>query len=730
VNLTRQRRWRGSQVLGAEWRPALKHLGVLSSALLALMSGSALASAQIPQTALPGRSIPKYVEPLPTFVGARVQAGTGYTVGMSEFQQEVLPHSFYASLPQPFNAGTYVWGYKVGNSPPHYPGFTVEAQVGTPVTVTYQNNLIQSDGSPPVLQKYITVDQTLHWADPLNVMCEFLTIPAQQGAGCFDPFAGSVPVAVHLHDGEVQSYFDGGPDEWFTPTGLRGPGYSSLPGANVNEAIYFYPNTQQATTLWFHDHALGATRTNVYSGMAAFYFLRDSFDTGLPNNALRLPAGEQEIEIAIQDRIFDTNGQLLFPDGFPSGPNGPPPNPDVHPFWIPEFFGDAIVVNGKTWPFLEVEPRRYRFRFLDGSNARMYGLALQNGGPPIWQIGTDGGLLDSPAKIAFPDRLFIAPGERADVIIDFTGVPLGAVFTLTNNAKAPFPKGTPPDPLTVGQIMQFRVVKPLSSTDTTCNPAVAGDCNLRPGHPIVRLSNPTTGSLNVTPDVRRQLVLNEVEGPGGPLQVLLNNTLWIGLKETTLTSGSPVPVTDSLQPTFVSLPSQQVVTSPNHLTELPRQGSTELWEIANITADAHPIHLHLVQVQIVNRQALSPKYARDWEAAFPNGFVPGDGPPRPYLTPNADGAVGGNIALSGYLQGPIMPPSPNEAGWKDTEVMHPGQVTRIIVRYAPTNLAAGTTIPGTNYYPFDPTAGPGYVWHCHIIDHEDNEMMRPYAVQP
>jgi FtsP/CotA-like multicopper oxidase with cupredoxin domain len=714
----------------------MKRFNFVLSTSLVLALGSAWASDQILQTPLPGKSIPKYVDPLPTFVGARVQAGTAYSVEMDEFQQQMLPASLYAGLPEPFRRGTYVWGYKVNDSGPYSPGFTVEAQRGVPTTVTYTNNLIRPDGSPPVLQKYITVDQTLHWADPLKLGCQFLTPEQQEQAGCLDPFKGPVPAVVHLHDGEVQSYFDGGPDEWFTPATpsgfFTGPGYSSLPGALPGQAIYYYPNEQQPTTLWFHDHALGATRTNVYSGMAAFYLLRDSFDTGLADNPLKLPAGGQEIEIAIQDRMFDTNGQLLFPDGHPSGPNGPPPNPDVHPFWIPEFFGDTIIVNGKTWPFLEVEPRRYRFRLLDGSNARMYGLALVDHaaghGLTIWQIGTDTSLLDSPVPIAYPDRLFIAPGERADVIIDFSGQD-GKVFTLDNNAKAPFPSGAPPDPLTVGQIMQFRVVKPLSSTDTTCSPA-AGTCTLRPGQPLVRLADPTTGTLNVPFDVRRQLVLKEIEGPGGPLEVMLNNTNWIGLKESTMTSGSPVPVTDSIQLTFASQPSGTTVTSPNHATELPRQGSTELWEIINITADAHPIHLHLVGVQLVNRQHFSAKYAKDWEAAFPNGFVPGDGPPLPYLTPNADGAIGGNIAVSPYLQGQIGPPKPNEAGWKDTVVMLPGQVTRIAVRYAPTTLAAGTTHQGVNYFSFDPTQGPGYVWHCHIVDHEDNEMMRPQVIMP
>jgi spore coat protein A len=199
----------------------MKHVKVVLRALIAFAASSAMASDQITQTPLPGTSIPRFVEPVPTFgpfgTVPRVQAGTGYTVEMNEFQQQVLPASFYTKLPNGFNAGTYVWGYKVNGAPQLYPGVTVEAQRGTPVTVTYLNNLIKPDGTPPVLQKYITVDQTVHWADPAKLMCQFFTVQEQVSMGCFLPFTGLVPAVVHLHGGEVPSAFDGGPDEWFTP---------------------------------------------------------------------------------------------------------------------------------------------------------------------------------------------------------------------------------------------------------------------------------------------------------------------------------------------------------------------------------------------------------------------------------------------------------------------------------------------------------------------------------
>ncbi len=228
---------------------------------------------------------------------------------------------------------------------------------------------------------------------------------------CFTPYTGPIPTVVHLHGGEDQSTSDGVPEGWFTNTGLHGPGYSTASPTAANSAIYQYPNRQQSTTLWFHDHSLGITRINVFSGLAAFYFIRDQFDTGLASNPLGLPAGNQEIELMIQDRQFDTNGQLLFPDSNanPSPVDGPPSNPQIHPFWIPEFFGDTMLVNGRTWPFLNVEPRRYRFRFVNACNARFVRMGLVDAssgatGPALYQIGTDGGLLDAPVKLLGPAR--------------------------------------------------------------------------------------------------------------------------------------------------------------------------------------------------------------------------------------------------------------------------------------------------------------------------------------
>lgn len=679
------------------------------------------------QVPLPGASIPKYMEALPTFVGARINATETVSVQMLEFQQKVLPASFYTSLPAPYNAGTYVWGYKVNNSGPNWPAFTLEARRNTATTVHYTNNLKKPDGSPLVLQKYITVDQTLKFADPLKTAAQNgCTNGAPLNPACLLPYSGPVPAVVHLHGGEVWSGYDGGPLAWWTP-GLAQKGPAFL------NSTYNYNNMQEAATIWYHDHALGMTRTNVYSGMAGFYLIRDNRDTGYSNNPIGLPAGRYEIEFAIQDRMFDTNGQLLFPDGSPpenpTGLNGPPPNPDEHPYWIPEFFGDVMTVNGKTWPYLRVEPRRYRFRTLNGCNARFLSMQLveqgtQAPGPAVWQIGTDGGLMNAPVKLSAPEnpygiRYALAPGERADIIIDFAGK-AGKTFTLVNTAAAPFPTGDIPDPATNGQIMQFRVNLPLWGADRSYNPA-APRTSLR-AQPVVKLDPATTGRK---PDQKRQLTLVEVVTDSGPIEVLVNNTTFTGIREG---SNPPTPVPDSTSNANVSA------------TEAPRVGSTEVWEIVNLTADAHPMHLHLAQFQILNRQAFNADaYLTDYSAAFPGGtfggvtyppgtFIPGFGPPRRYLTPNGAGALGGNPDVTPYLQGPVIPLDANEQGWKDTIKAHPGQVTRIVVRWAPQSFPVSQVRAGMNLFPFDPYSGPGYVWHCHIIDHEDNEMMRPLLI--
>jgi spore coat protein A len=724
------------------------------------------ASVRKAQTPLDGNSLPKFVDALPTFQGRRIDGTSPVHVNMQEFQQKVLPDSVYAGLAAPFNKGTYLWGYNLNGTGPSWPARTIEARKGTTTAVTYTNSLVNTK-----LQSLLTVDQSLHWADPLGTTARNNCVNGPPLAGpCLEPYTGPIPAVVHLHGAEVPSQFDGHPDAWFTP------GDAQI-GRSFVSNTYSYPNSQEATTLWYHDHALGVVRQNVLAGLAGFYLIRDNRDTGLAANPITLPSGPQEVELLIQDRQFDRNGQLYFPDSDnPSNLNGPPSNPDMHPFWIPEFFGDVITVNGKSWPTLEVQPRRYRFRVVNGSNARFYimqmfnqkGLDMHvNGepGPAIWQIGSDGGLFDAPVKLADPANgpdacsgspfgsnsdvqagakcLFMAPAERADIIVDFAGQD-GETFTMKNFAVLPFPSGGPvgfgaPDATSDGLVMQFKVSKPLQGKDTSFNPAAV--------HPALRPA-PIVNIKSIRPDVRRQLILVEEEsnpanpdGPGSPtaegtpVESLVNNTKWNGNRE-----GTTIRVPGST-------PNGRGLSG----TETPREGSMEVWEIANLTGDAHPMHIHLVQFQVISRQPFDvTTYLTDWIAAFPGGtfngfnfapgeYIPGFGPPRPYDVPNSAGAVGGNLNFDAatYLKGgacaagacPARPPEPLDSGWKDTIKTFPGEITRLAVRWTPQNVPANKAGPGQNTFPFDPTSGPGYVEHCHILDHEDNEFMRPLLIQ-
>ena len=566
-------------------------------ALLVLCAGIAAA-----QTPLDPLTLTKYVDPLP-IPGVAPMAGPNYyEIGAYRIQQRL-----HSQLPL-----TTVYGYGTSQATASYPGPTIVAQKGVPISIKWTNHL----PSPHILQ---------YAFDP--------TIPkAQTTTG--------IPICTHVHGAEVEPQSDGGPKTWFTP------GFAET-GQDWTKQVLSYANNQLPATIWYHDHAFGYTRHNVYAGLAGYYIITDP-----GHEPPGLPAAPYDLGLAIQDRMFTTDGQLWYPNEGET---------EVHPVWIPEFFGNVMLVNGKVWPYLEVEPRKYRFRFLNGSQARFYSLALAERitsarGPAFYQIGTDGGYLAEPVLLNDPNdmyspRLLMAPGERADVVIDFAGFAPGTEFLLRNVAKAPYPSGEAPNPQTVGQIMLFRV-KPLQGSDTSVIPAQLVTVN--------RLTNPT---------VTRVMTLNELQGEGGPIGALLNGM------------------------SFHDAPA----------TEYPTLGSTEMWEIVNMTGDTHPIHLHLVQFQLLNRQKIN---VRRYQTAFDaaNPVVPAQ-----TYTP---------VPVEPYLKGKPVPADANERGWKDTYRMNPGEVTRILVRFAPQDESPA--------FAFDATAEPGYVWHCHILEHEENDMMRPY----
>ncbi|MFL5428463.1 MAG: multicopper oxidase family protein [Myxococcales bacterium] len=735
-------------------------------ALLGSFLSTAAFAVQSPQVPIVGNAIPQFVQPLPLLsvhpqaaapnvLDTRAVSGP-LTLTMCEFRSHVLPPGTLAAGQQP---ETWTWGYVAGDTCPTgvqetYLGPVLVNTRGVPTEINFVNKLGSTATTQVLAYKYFT-DQTLDWADPaapqedgiVNFCNSMGGIPLF-GSVCAHNYTGAVATVPHLHGGEVPPELDGGPDAWFTSDGLyKGQDYytkstftpTRLPPASY-AAVYRYPNGQQAAPMWFHDHVLGATRLNVYAGLAGAYYIVDP--------AQQLPAGfpgvAEVVPLVLQDRMFDTNGQLFFP-GDTAGGLLSSPNPE-HPYWVPEFVGDTIVVNGKAWPFLDVQPKRYRFLLLNGSNARTYELSLSGASnkaaPHMWVIGNDDGYLDAAVPVgAGGQKLVIMPGERYEVVVDFGGVAPGSTLVLKNSGKTPYPAGANPvGPL--ADVVQFRVNCPVAGCplDTSWNPAV--NAAIRLNQPIARLTAPVTGTLasGVAVNKTRQLTLNEVllppkkaidpvtgiantRYPGGPVEILVNNTK---------TSGN----SPRLYKDFVSIKLNGITTA---YSELPREGDVEVWEIVNLTADAHPIHIHLASFQILNRQGFNQnKYPSAYAASFPGAptlgclpgiFCPGFGPPLDYNTGNPR-AAGGNPDVTPFLQGAIQPPGPEETGWKDTVVVLPKFVTRLAVRWAPND--------GQRAFPFAPgecsgfpcaIATRGYVWHCHIIDHEDNEMMRPDAIQ-
>ncbi|MGB8835034.1 MAG: multicopper oxidase, partial [Candidatus Sulfotelmatobacter sp.] len=500
-----------------------------------------------------------FVDPLP--VPAIVQrqgsrpspSDAKLSVPFYRLQAQAITSKVHRDLPS-----TRFWTF--GSSTP---GPTFETRSGEPLLVEWVNALPS--------QHFLPVDRTIHGTE------------------------GDKPVVrtvVHLHGAKTGPESDGYPEDWI----VRG-----------KSSIYYYPNQQDAAMLWYHDHAIGINRLNVYAGLFGTFLIRDAAE-----DALNLPKGKHEVPLLLYDRLFTHEGQLFYPI-----------SPDPKSPWIPELSGNAILVNGKLFPYLEVEPRKYRFRVLNASNARFYHLSLAElttetpANPPsnatktsdvrFHQIGTDQGLLAAPVPLT---TLEIAPAERADLIVDFSDH-RGAQLVLKNDAFV---------------VMQFRVSS-AKVTDTSTMP--------RTLVAVPRI--PESQAIQT-----RLLTLNEyVNKAGNPVMLLLNASRW-----------------------------------HEPITEKPVLGSTEIWSLINPTNDSHPIHLHLARFQILDRQS----------------YVP-------WL-----------FQTKRQLQflGPPQPPEPNEAGWKDTVRADPHMVTRIIV-------------------PFTGFTGR-YVWHCHILEHEDNEMMRPYEV--
>jgi len=742
---------------------------------MVLQTGLAFAALPIPVGTIDPNTIPKYVTPLvipPEMPKSTTQPGgpaAEYNIAVRQFQQQILPASY---------PSTTVWSYgraedavpALAPSPGssfNYPAFTVENTSGVLTTVRWINGLVDASGN--YLPHLFAVDQTLHWANPPATGCTDGTNRTDCMTTNPDPYLGPVPLVTHVHGAHVNPESDGYPEAWWLPAAKNIPASYATNGDIYDQynksnnvpgsAYYGYENTQPATTLWYHDHALGMTRLNVYAGPAGFWVIRggvngDAYvtdntgapavlpgprpmtvDVADPNFDPAVRAAVREIPIVIQDRTFKTDGSLFYPDNraYFEGLNQPAPIPpqfdpadtestldipfigdptgapsDIAAIWNPEAFFHTMVVNGSTWPELNVAPALYRFRLLNGCNSRFLNLSLVAldvndnvlGEVPFYMLGAEQGFYPNVVRIvtgqavqltpgaaepALPTT-YPAPGEaaalamgpavRSDVIVDFGNLPTGTVKVRMLNAGPDSPFGGFPidpadlaDPATTGQIMEFLINQPALASDAlTTAPR--------------NLVLPFEGHLAGPIDNTRQVSLNEEVSSVMCWDIGLDGGLTLvpgSVPPECLGGGEPVgPKAALLGTVDIATGTSTPLRWMAPITENPIIGDTEVWEIFNLTMDAHPIHLHLVRFEVVNRQGLQ--------------MDPTTMEPIPVVDTTS----------------PVVDPNPWEAGFRDMVTANPGEVTRIKARFDTAGL---------------------YVWHCHIVEHEDNEMMRPYTVR-
>ena len=677
-------------------RTFLKYTGGTTLTLFATgVGGLRRAIAQIPGGTLDPHAVTKYLTPM-LIPPVMPRAGTVldrmgknvdyYEISVRQFAQQILPMGFPA---------TTVWGYgaaqadrKRGLLLHNAPSLTIEADHNRPVQVKWINDLKDAYGN--YLPHLLPVDQTLHWANPPGGTAGRDTRPTFTSTPY--PYTGPVPIVTHVHGAVgVQDDSDGYAEAWYLPDATdipagyatEGTWYDFFSGKasaaygvtwGPGYAIFEYPNLGRASCDWYHDHTLGMTRLNVYAGPAGFYIIRGGpdgddavIDTRFGTKAVlpgpapkandKFPPNKTyyEIPIAIQDRSFNADGSLFYPDtrAFFDGVTGPfIPDTDISPQWNPEFFGNMIMVNGNTWPFQVVEQRRYRLRFLNGCQSRFLILDFnQIPGVEVWAIGNEGGFLSAPVNLTTTNgnRLLMGLAERADLIVDFTNVPAGNYELWNVGPDEPFGGGIPgldfpvADPGTTGQIMRFDVVPALAPDMTTPPqflqlPAIAPLPPATVTRPVALLEEMSA----FFEDAPAETLLGTVAGDPNVAPGVWTKRLWM-----------------------------------ESITENPAVGATEVWEFYNATGDGHPMHVHEVVFEVLNRQDIFVN-----EDTQEVQVVPGSVP---------------------------QPPEPWETGYKDTVIAYPGQVTRIRAQFK---------TPGQ------------FVWHCHIVEHEDNEMMRPYRIGP
>jgi spore coat protein A, manganese oxidase len=640
-------------------------------------------------------SIPEVWTPTPVTKHGQVTQNN-YTLSVVQSQEQVLPPGFPATVVLGYTGSAHPKGSSTSSTITVTPGATFENTVGVPTQINWVDNIQQP--------AFLEVDPTLHWANPQSI--EKPTPPFNLFPPGYTKSLFPVAHVTHTHGLVVAPDQDGTAEEWFTPNlQYLGPSYRT--------STYLMPNEQAPTALFYHDHVMGVTRIGLYSGViGTAYFIRDPENTALDGPKSPLPTGQFEVPLAISARQFYTDGNFDFPpdrgtlNSANAGDENGGDSPPNMPYWSYNEGADEILVNGSVWPNLNVQRQQYRFRLLSGANAQLFDLQLCVGDwnaannpdagtnslvsisadgnsatcngqiVPITIIGSDGGYLPAPQVV---NDVQIGLTERADVLVDFSKFAAGTKIAMINLVGH---AGNPTGSTEV--VMQFTVGSGKAVTPPTLS------ASLFPERPTLTANAPT-----------RTKVLRAFEDD------------------------------DPLSPTFNkrAIDGLDFDTPP---TELALVGSTEEWDLVNVfpggpngpfasdsDLNTHQIHIHLLEFQLINRQAFdAADYGEEW--ALMNGHNP----------------ISSQIVVSPttYLQGPVIPPLPYETGWKDTIQAPSGFITRIMVRWAPQNVAAGGVSPGQNLFPIDPTsfpdpiAGPGYVWHCHLVGHEDHDMMRQLVI--
>nr|WP_245551665.1 multicopper oxidase domain-containing protein [Gordonia hirsuta] len=513
----------------------------------------------------------------------------------------------------------------------------------------------------PTIEAHVDEQTTIHYRSALGTHTFAADLDTSLH-GVQDSYRLRPPTSMHLHGGATPPEYDGHPEKLMLP--------------HQGTQLFKFPNRQEAGHLWYHDHAMAITRANVYAGLAGMYFLRDGFDTGRPDNPLGLPAGEHEVPLILQEKIFAADGRQSL--------RSTPVVPEGH--WEGGAVGDRGLVNGKVWPKMRVDRGLYRFRVINAASFSVWRLFFSNK-MRFWVIGNEGGLLDAPVSTR---SILVSPAERFDILVDFSSLAPGQTVDLCNDLAPPTQAAI------LGEVAMPRFCRFIAGAGKGHRGGVPS--RLRGGR-----NQPAALPPVATPQRTRTVTLSQPYALRIPPAIMTMNNLRYADPQ----------------------------------IEKPREGTIERWDIVNITPDPHPVHLHLVMFRVLGRRPLR---TVDYQAAHPQPPVGTRWAPDP----------------SGFYAGPMRPPAAWERGWKDTVHAIAGHVTSIIVRWPtadelgfdpdalfssdptknwtkPSGGRAAARPPATHGHQSAHAAErelQGYVWHCHILDHEDHDMMLRYRLLP